>query len=66
VYSIVHDENGGRRWPRDGFELTGSDGTALIPFDVSGVASDEVVTVDVYFIHEGETFHAATSFAPRC
>jgi hypothetical protein len=66
VYSVVHDESGDRRWPAEGFVLTGSDGVALIAFSTSHAAAEERVRVEVFFLHEGKTQRAVTSFTARC
>ena len=66
VYCIVRYGNAEHRWPDEGFETTKDRGIAAISFDILHTGLEVAVPVDVYMIHDGETFHSVTSFAPRC
>jgi len=66
MYSIVHDPDADRRWPGEGFEVTGEDGVASVSFLVSDAPADSMVHIDVYLVYEGTTYPAGASFAPQC
>jgi len=66
MYSVVHDADADRRWPEEGFEVTGDDGTASVSFVVVDAPEGFIVHLDVYLVYEGSTYHTRTAFAPQC
>jgi hypothetical protein len=66
MYCIVRYGNAEHRWPDEGFETTEDNGIAAISFDILSTGLEGTVPVDVYIIHDGETFYSVTSFTPRC
>lgn len=65
MYCVVHYKTTDHRWPESGFEITGGDGVASVTFNIGGASSGYTVEVDVYLIHEGQTYRAVTSFTPQ-
>jgi hypothetical protein len=66
MYCIVHYGDTEQRWPEEGFETTKERGIAEISFYIAHTGLEVTVPVDVYIVHEGETFHTLTAFTPRC
>ena len=66
MYSIVHDQDADRRWPGEGFEVTGDNGIASVSFVVANSPAGYIVHIDVYLVYEGITYAAGASFAPQC
>jgi hypothetical protein len=65
MYCVAHYKTTNTRWPENGFEVTGGDGTASVTFNTGGATSGYTVAVDVYLIYGGQTYHAVTSFTPQ-
>jgi hypothetical protein len=55
VYSIVHHHDADRRWPGEGFEVTGEDGVASTSFVIEEDPEGSMIQIDVHFVHEGST-----------
>jgi hypothetical protein len=66
MYCVVRYGNVKHRWPDEGFETTNDRGIAAISFDLLNTGREVAVPVDVYVVHDGETYSSVTSFIPRC
>jgi hypothetical protein len=65
MYCVAHYKTTDTRWPESGVQVTGGDGVASVTFSIGGATSGYTVSVDVYLIYGGQTYHAVTSFTPQ-
>ena len=66
VHSVVTYAEVKDRWPESGYEITDETGKAWITIDLANAPADSTVQVDLYFLHDGETYRASTSLEVPC